>query len=213
MAPAPSLWLRWWSAEQCFSEWSLRGRKGGLVRGQRWHLHSICMSKRRVLTVATEVATGLVVGQSRVTARFALCWHKRRYINFHFNRCSFHPRKGVLMKVNATRHKWWISLKRYFNNLQPVTDFTWCIFRIKRWRVFSLLILLSMHLVHIWRNDYNTALCCIPAMWSPHCLDVSSQWPFVDLTTYQLWLRHTWSTSASSGNCTGHTESNRSNCF
>lgn len=51
-----------------------------------------------------------------------------------------------------------------------------------------------------------------PAPLTHNCLDdVCSQWPFIDLTTYQLWLLHTWSTSASSGNCTGHTESNRSN--
>lgn len=30
-----------------------------------------------------------------------------------------------------------------------------------------------------------------PTNVGPHCLDVSSQWPFVDLTTYQLWPHHT----------------------
>lgn len=38
----------------------------------------ICTCESRVLTVATEVTAGLVVGQSGVTAGFALCWHKRR---------------------------------------------------------------------------------------------------------------------------------------
>lgn len=51
-------------------------------------------------------------------------------------------------------------------------------------------------------------------LWTPvGCPGVCSQWPLVDLTTYQLWLLHTWSTSASSGNCTGHTASNRSHHF
>lgn len=178
--------------------------------GQCWHVRT-CTYESRVLTVATEVATGLVVRQPGVTARFGLCWHKRRCINFHCNRCFFHPRQGVLMKVNATNDKWWIFFKAQFYAFTASVAYSHILNREKR--INCPLILLSMHLGHIWWNDYNTALCCIPAMWSPHCLDVSSQWPSINLTTYQLWLPHTWSTSASSGNCTGHTESNRSNCF
>ncbi len=62
-------------------------------------------------------------------------------------------------------------------------------------------------------RDNNTNFALHPSTVDPGCLDVCSQWPLVDLTTYQLWLLHTWSTSASSGNCTGHTASNRSHHF
>lgn len=70
---------------------------------------------------------------------------------------------------------------------------------------------LCLHLTE-WQQ-HNTNFALHPSTADPGCPEVCSQWPLVDLTTYQLWLLHTWSTSASSGNCTGHTASNRSHHF
>lgn len=52
------------------------GEERGHVRGQCWHVR-ICIDRRGVLTVATELSAGLGVRQSGVAARLALCWHKR----------------------------------------------------------------------------------------------------------------------------------------
>lgn len=84
----------------------------------------------------------------------------------------------------------------------------------KHWVLWCVPLLYCHFHVHLtdWQ-PHNTNVVLHPSTVGPGCLDICSHWPFDDLTTYQLWLLHTWSTSASSGNCTGHTASNRSNHF